>query len=83
MGHTLTRSMCSPNSRWDLFTHTTFHTWPHHDGISMSTWLTIHSGCKVWLPPIPNLPDKPSLSQYDLFNLMRKVSKLPLSTNCM
>lgn len=71
------------SSRWDLFTHAAFHTWPHHDGSGMSTWLTVRSGCKVWAPLIPNLPDKAFLSQHDLFESMHDVLKPPPSTDFM
>lgn len=68
------------NSRWDLLTHTAFHTWPHHDGSGMSTWITIRSGCKVWAPLIPILPKKNFLTQQDLLASLRNVLKTAPST---
>lgn len=59
------------NARWDLATHTGFHTWPHHDGSGMSTWVHARFGCKVWCPLIPKLPDSANLTQDDLFDAIR------------
>lgn len=61
------------NARWDLFTHTGFHTWPHHDASGMSTWVRIRAGCKVWAPVIPDLPKTPVFTQHDLFDSVREV----------
>lgn len=61
------------NSRWDLFTHAAFHTWPHHDGSGMSTWVRICEGCKIWAPVIPNLPENGIFTKHDLFDATRKI----------
>lgn len=69
------------NARWDLFTHTGFHTWPHHDASGMSTWVLIRFGCKVWCPVIPHLRDSAFLTQYDLFDAIRRNLRTAPSTN--
>ncbi|KAF7967906.1 hypothetical protein HWV62_32547 [Athelia sp. TMB] len=58
-------------TRWDLFTHAGFHTWPHHDASGMSTWVVMRTGCKIWCPLIPDLPSKDGLTQNDIFESMR------------
>lgn len=60
------------NARWDLKSHTGFHTWPHHDASGMSTWVHMRTGCKVWCPLIPDLPPTASFTQHDLFDAIRR-----------
>lgn len=62
------------STRWDVFTHTGFHTYAHHDASGMSTWIHIRSGCKVWAPLIPVAPVTQGFMKYDdLFDVFQKI----------
>lgn len=66
--------------RWDLLTHGGFHTWPHHDGSGMGTWVYIRHGCKIWCPLVPRLPRDRELTQLDLFECMHHILRPPPSS---
>lgn len=66
---------------WDLFTHAGFYTGPHHDGSGMGTWIWIRTGCKIWSPLRPKLPDVANICRNDLYNVMRECLLAPPSTS--
>jgi hypothetical protein len=60
------------SSIWDLFTHTGFFTYVHHDGSGYATFAFVREGCKIWGIHRPKITDAHN-SRSKVFDVMRSI----------